>query len=234
MGRVGKFHALVADRRHVFKGHASAPKQVGGAGENLHSRYTASQRSRKSGVLWPHAVFCPHLCGDRCGRLVAVTVSGDPGGGVDAKMRVHIDEAGCNPLTTGIDFDGTEGDLPFADPLDLALGNVEVCLVKAAAITSEYGGVFEQHRLPRRRRVGRGKRLWLGSCSHGYQQAEQNTDEIAHVWGPQQTRGRYSHRSDLPITRWNRLTSGFRTGAKSEKRCLKDVLLTCRSSLKMR
>ena len=68
-------------------------------------------------------------------------------------MRVHIDEARGNPLATGIDFGGTGRDDAFADPLDLALGNVKVCLVKAVAITGQYGGVFEQDRLSRRRRV---------------------------------------------------------------------------------
>jgi hypothetical protein len=81
-------------------------------------------------------------------------MSGDPGRGVDAKMRVHIDEPRGNPLTTSIDFCGAGSELSFADPLDLAFGDVEVCLVEATAITGEYGGVFKQHRLSRRRCVG--------------------------------------------------------------------------------
>ena len=70
-------------------------------------------------------------------------MGGDAWRGVDAKMRVHIDEARGNPLATGINFAGTGRDHAFANPLDLALGDIKVCLVKAAAITGQYGGVFE-------------------------------------------------------------------------------------------
>ena len=154
MGRAGEFHTLIADRRHVFKGHAAAAKQVGRARENLHGRYAAGQRSRKAGILWPYAVFRPYLRGDRSSRLVAVTVSGDPWRGVDAKMRVNIDKTGGDPAVTGIDFGGIRNDLALANPLDPALCDVEVRLVKAAAITGEYGGVFEQDRLSCRRYVG--------------------------------------------------------------------------------
>ena len=69
-------------------------------------------------------------------------------------MQVHIDEAGGDPTATRIDFDGTGGDLSLSDPFDLAFRVVKVCLVKAAAIPGEYGGVFEQDRLSCRRYVG--------------------------------------------------------------------------------
>ena len=74
-------------------------------------------------------------------------MSGDTRRGVYTKVRMNIDKAGSDPAITGIDCGGIGRDLSCAHPLDLPVGDVEVCLVKAAAITSEYGGVFEQYRL---------------------------------------------------------------------------------------
>ena len=48
-----------------------------------------------------------------------------------------------DPKATGIDFGGSKADLSFSNLFDLAFGDVKVCLVKAAAITGEYGGVDE-------------------------------------------------------------------------------------------
>ena len=59
---------------------------------------------------------------------------------------MNIDKTRSDPAITGIDFGGIGRDLSCADPLDLPVGDVEVCIVKAAAITGEDGGILEQYR----------------------------------------------------------------------------------------
>jgi hypothetical protein len=73
-------------------------------------------------------------------------MGGDTRRGVYTKVRMNIDKAGSDPAVTGIDCGGIGPDLSCADPLDLPVGDVEVCIVKAAAITGEDGGILEQYR----------------------------------------------------------------------------------------
>jgi hypothetical protein len=50
--------------------------------------------------------------------------------------------------------------------LYLPVGDVEICIVKAAAITGEDGGILEQYRLGWGCLVGRWESLWLGLKDH--------------------------------------------------------------------
>ena len=50
-------------------------------------------------------------------------------------MRVDIDQTGRDPAIIGVDFDRIGSNISLADPLDLAFGDIEVSLVKAAPVS---------------------------------------------------------------------------------------------------
>ncbi len=71
------------------------PIKIGRAGKDFHRRHATGERAREAGVLRPDGILAAHFGGDRLGRFVAVLRGLVGWRGIDAKMRVDVDDAGA-------------------------------------------------------------------------------------------------------------------------------------------
>lgn len=102
----GELHPLDGPRRDDLEDRAAPADQVRGSGKDLHGGHAARQRAREIRVLGPDGMLGPDVRGRRIGRLVAVGVRIDARRGVDAHMRMHIDDPGRHVPPMSIDHDG--------------------------------------------------------------------------------------------------------------------------------
>src|SRR5690606_28352036 len=110
-GRARELHALVGGGGDVLEGDAAAADQVGRAGQDLQRGDAAGARGVEAGVRRPHRMLGPDVGGDRRGGLVAVGVRAHARTRVDAEVRVHVDDAGRDPLAGAVDAGGAFGRL---------------------------------------------------------------------------------------------------------------------------
>ena len=68
------------------------PNRFAEPGKDLQRRHPAGQRARELRILRPDGMLGPDVGGDRVGRLVAVGVRIDAGRGIDADVRMHVDD----------------------------------------------------------------------------------------------------------------------------------------------
>ena len=116
-----------ARARMQAHGEGAPAEQVGRAGQDLHGRDTAGARAIDLRVLREVGVGGPDTGGVGRDRLVAVGVRGQARRGVDADMRVGVDDAGGQGLAGELDDGGALGHrevLPDRD--DLAVLDQEV------------------------------------------------------------------------------------------------------------
>ncbi len=80
-----------------------------------------SSAGLETGVLRPDGMFCPNIGRHRRSCLIAVIIPVDVRTGVDAKVRMDVDNSRCHPLAVRID-DACAGRRrqSFADGLDAA------------------------------------------------------------------------------------------------------------------
>ena len=100
--RAGELHLLDGACGHDLEHHAPAADQVAGTGQHLDGRDPAGEVPGELRVLRPDRVFRPDLRRHRIGHLVAVGVGLDSRRGVDAEVRVHVDEAGRDALAGAV------------------------------------------------------------------------------------------------------------------------------------
>src|SRR5690606_7035853 len=146
-GRARELHGLVGRGRHVLQRDAAPADQVGRAGQDLQRGDTTGQRCAEARVLRPDRMLGPYVRGDRRGGLVAVAVGVHARAGVDAQVRVHVDDAGGDPLAGAVHAGGAGRQREVdADPDDAAVGHEHVGAVDACAVAVEHGGILDQHR----------------------------------------------------------------------------------------
>ena len=110
----------------------------------MHGGNAPSQCAAETGILRPNAVFRPHFCGDgRCG-LVAVAVSGYPWRGINAEMRMNVNEAWRDPFSLGVDNGGVWRCAAFTHPFNAPIADEEASVVHPPAIASEDCCVLKQ------------------------------------------------------------------------------------------
>ena len=162
--RARKLHPLHGAGIDILEHHRAAAEQIGRAGQDLERGDPAiGQRAGEAGVLRPHAMFGPDVGARRRGRFIAVRIGVDPGRGIVAKVAVDVDDPGRDPLAGAVDDVGVRRDRKIgdraADRHHLAIGEQHAAMVDPPALAVIDGGVADQGRHARVRRIGRGIRV---------------------------------------------------------------------------
>src|SRR3984885_11322878 len=180
--RAGKLHRLVGHALHILDHDRTAADEIRRAGQNLHGRHAAFERSLESGVLRPDGMLGPNVRRDRSRRLVAIIESLDRGAGVYAQVRVDIDEAWRYPFALRIDDARVPGrGKPFADRLDTAVCDQHIGAIEALTGTREHGRALDQYRRTDGHLIRRCKRLRGKSRGHGAGHRRKQRDARYHV-----------------------------------------------------
>ena len=104
--RAGELHPLHGARRHHLQGDGAAADQVGRAREDLQCGGAPREVPRELRVLRPDRMLGPDMGRDRGRRLVAIAVRGGPRRGIDAQVRVGVDEPWGHEFALAIDHHG--------------------------------------------------------------------------------------------------------------------------------
>ena len=154
--RVRELHRLHGGGGDVLEHHAAAADQVGRTRQHHHAGDAAGQGGTEARVLRPDAVLGPDLGGHRRGHLVAVVVGADARRRVHAQVRVHVDQAGRQPLAAAVHDGGAAGLQVAADRGDAAVAHQHVGVFQTLAVAGQHGGAAYQHRAGRHGLVGAG------------------------------------------------------------------------------
>ena len=168
MRRVRELHGLVGDRRHVLERHRAAAEQVRRAGQHVQCGDTALERGLEARVLRPHRVLRPDVGGVGRGGLVAVRVRIDTRRGIDAEVRVDVDDAGRHPLAAAVDDARARGcGEPTPDRRDFTVAQQYIGAVEPLAGAGEHRGAADEHLRGARCPIGRGEGCRLRRLAGG-------------------------------------------------------------------
>ena len=109
--RARKLHLLHGARGDELEDGAAAADQIGGAGQRLDGRDAPSDRQRDLRILRPERVLRPHLGGHGVRGLVPIRLGERIGRGIDAQVRVIVDQAGRHILAGAVHHDRVGGRL---------------------------------------------------------------------------------------------------------------------------
>jgi hypothetical protein len=158
--RSGKLHALIGHCRDVLQHDRATADEVRRTGQNLHGCDTADACGRKSRVLRPDRVLCPHIRRDRTSGFIAIAVTAHSGTWIHAEVRVHVDETRSDPAIMSIDYLRIGRCLESTtDCLDMSVDDEDVGVVQPLAGARQHRGATDQCRRHLPGVIGRGVRV---------------------------------------------------------------------------
>ena len=163
-----EFHPLHRAGGNDFEHDAAAADQVRRSRKHLECRHAAGKIARKLRILRPDRMLGPHVRSGWIRRLVAVAVGVDTRRGIDAQMRMDIDDAGCQILARAVDAHGVSGNVDRSGAhggnlairqqhrasLNRRAGGRENCQIKDVCRPTRNRGVRARERVGERRRDG--------------------------------------------------------------------------------
>jgi hypothetical protein len=161
---------LISHGLNILENHRTAADEIRRAGKNLQGRHPAFERHLESWILRPDRVFRPHIGGYGTGRLVAIIEALHARTGINAQVRMDVDDARRHPFAVCIDDArvGGRGQI-FANRLYFAVADQYIRAFEAFTGAGENGRTLNQHRRIDRHLISRGEGL---RCQHrGYRKS---------------------------------------------------------------